>query len=29
MHPSQGGFNQIADKFHAAINTIFPGRVVA
>lgn len=29
MHPSRGGFNQIADKFHVAIKTMFPGRVVA
>ncbi len=29
MHPSRGGFNQIADKFHAAIKAMFPGRVVA
>ncbi|EHR69474.1 hypothetical protein BurJ1DRAFT_0592 [Burkholderiales bacterium JOSHI_001] len=28
MHPSRGGFNQIADKFHAAIRTMFPGRVL-
>ncbi len=29
MHPSRSGFNQIAAKFHAAINAMFPGRVVA
>ena len=28
MHPSRNGFNQIADKFHAAIRVLFPGRVV-
>jgi len=28
MHPSRSGFNQIADKFHEAIKTLFPGRVV-
>lgn len=29
LHPSKSGFNQIADKFHAAIKLLFPGRVVA
>ena len=29
MHPSKGGFNQIADVFSATINELFPGRVVA
>lgn len=28
MHPSKKGFNQIAGKFHAAIKTLFPGRVL-
>ena len=28
MHPSKAGFNQIADKFHAAIKALFPGRVL-
>lgn len=28
MHPSRGGFDAIADKFHAAIKVLFPGRVV-
>lgn len=28
MHPSKGGFNQIADKFSSDIKTLFPGRVV-
>jgi hypothetical protein len=28
MHPSKGGFNQIADVFHAQIKALFPGRVV-
>jgi hypothetical protein len=29
MHPSKGGFNQIADVFHVQIKALFPGRVVA
>ena len=29
LHPSKSGFNQIADKFHAAIKLLFPSRVVA
>ena len=29
MHPSKGGFNQIADIFHTQIKALFPGRVVA
>ena len=29
MHPSKGGFNQIADVFHMQIKALFPGRVVA
>lgn len=28
MHPSKGGFNQIADVFHVQIKALFPGRVV-
>lgn len=28
MHPSKGGFNQIADVLHAKIKTLFPGRVL-
>jgi hypothetical protein len=28
MHPSKGGFNQIADVFHMQIKALFPGRVV-
>jgi len=29
MHPSKGGFNQIADVFHGRIKDLFPGRVIA
>lgn len=28
MHPSKGGFNQIADVFHLQIKALFPGRVL-
>ena len=28
MHPSKSGFNQIADLFHAEIESLFPGRVL-
>lgn len=28
MHPSKGGFNQIADVLHGRIKTLFPGRVL-
>jgi hypothetical protein len=28
MHPSKGGFNQIANIFHAGIKALFPGRVL-
>jgi hypothetical protein len=28
MHPTNGGFEKIADKFHGALEGQFPGRVL-